>query len=87
MSAQVTPWGKHGVDQLTDEMPMAYRDGERGESNYGFISFEDKGDLIVSPVADRASLVKRGLREEGKVNVGVFSEGQRGFSSITGRMC
>ena len=45
----------------------------------GFISFEDKGDLIVSPVADRASLVKMGIKPEAKVNVGVFSEGQRVF--------
>jgi putative restriction endonuclease len=45
----------------------------------GFISFEDKGDLIVSPVADRPSLVKMGIRPEAKMNVGVFSEGQRAF--------
>jgi len=45
----------------------------------GFISFEDKGDLIVSPVADRSSLLKMGIRPEGKVSVGVFSEGQCGF--------
>lgn len=45
----------------------------------GFISFEDKGDLIVSPVADRPSLLKMGIRPEGKLNVGVFTEGQRGF--------
>jgi len=45
----------------------------------GFISFEDKGDLIVSPVADRASLLKMGIRPEAKLNVGVFSEGQRSF--------
>ena len=45
----------------------------------GFISFEDKGDLIVSPVADRTSLVKMGIMPEEKVNVGVFSEGQRVF--------
>ena len=45
----------------------------------GFISFEDKGDLIISPVADRPSLLKMGIRPEGKMNVGVFSEGQRVF--------
>jgi putative restriction endonuclease len=45
----------------------------------GFISFEDKGDLIVSPVADRASLLKMGIKPEAKLNVGVFSEGQRVF--------
>jgi hypothetical protein len=44
-----------------------------------FISFEDKGDLIVSPVADRPSLLKMGIKPEAKVNVGVFSEGQRVF--------
>jgi putative restriction endonuclease len=45
----------------------------------GFISFENKGDLIVSPVADRRSLLKMGISPEGKVNVGIFSEGQRTF--------
>jgi hypothetical protein len=33
--------------------------------------------LIVSPVADRPSLLKIGIRPEGKVNVGAFSQGQR----------
>jgi predicted restriction endonuclease len=45
----------------------------------GFISFEDNGLLIASPVADRASLVKMGIDPKGKMNVGVFSEGQRRF--------
>jgi putative restriction endonuclease len=45
----------------------------------GFISFEDKGDVVVSPVADRSSLLKMGIKPDGKLNVGVFSEGQRIF--------
>lgn len=45
----------------------------------GFISFENNGDLVVSPVADRASLVRMGIEPERKVNVGAFSEGQRRF--------
>jgi hypothetical protein len=45
----------------------------------GFISFENSGELIVSPVADRPSLLKMGIKPEGKVNVGVFAEGQRKF--------
>jgi putative restriction endonuclease len=45
----------------------------------GFISFEDKGDLIVSPVVDQPSLVKMGIDPKEKMNVGVFSEGQRSF--------
>ena len=45
----------------------------------GFISFENKGDLLISPVADRQSLAKMGLPLDRRVNVGDFSEGQRRF--------
>ena len=45
----------------------------------GFISFEDTGRLIVSPVADRISLRKMGVETETGVNVGPFSSGQRAF--------
>ena len=45
----------------------------------GFISFEDSGQLIVSPVADQKSLKRMGIEPEGAVNVGAFSEGQRRY--------
>lgn len=45
----------------------------------GFISFEDKGELLVSPVADRNSLMKMGLDAAAKLNVGGFSSGQRKY--------
>jgi hypothetical protein len=45
----------------------------------GFISFEDAGRLIVSPVAHRESLRRMGIEIEQPVNVGAFSEGQRAF--------
>jgi hypothetical protein len=45
----------------------------------GFISFENSGGLIVSPVADPKSLGRMGISRSGMVNVGVFSEGQRKF--------
>jgi hypothetical protein len=45
----------------------------------GFISFEDQGRLIVSPVAHAESLRKMGIRSDETVNVGSFSEGQRRF--------
>jgi putative restriction endonuclease len=45
----------------------------------GFISFEGNGDLVVSPVADRTSLVRMGITPERKINVRGFSEGQRKF--------
>ena len=45
----------------------------------GFISFEDSGQLIVSPVADERSLTRMGIDTRSSVNVGVFSEGQRRY--------
>ena len=45
----------------------------------GFISFEDAGRLIISPVAHKESLRRMGVETERAVNVGVFSEGQRMF--------
>jgi hypothetical protein len=45
----------------------------------GFISFENNGDLLVSPVAHRQSLIRMGIALDGSVNVGAFSEGQRRF--------
>ena len=45
----------------------------------GFISFEGNGNLIVAPVADDASLRRMGVDPDAHINVGAFSEGQRGF--------
>jgi putative restriction endonuclease len=45
----------------------------------GFISFEDKGALIVSPVAHQQSLAKMGITPGAALNVGLFTEGQRKF--------
>ncbi len=45
----------------------------------GFISFEDNGNLIISPVAHRISLRRMGIRTEGATNVGQFSTGQKKF--------
>jgi len=45
----------------------------------GFISFEDSGNLIVSPVAHKPSLNRMGVETDHVVNVGSFTEGQRPF--------
>jgi putative restriction endonuclease len=45
----------------------------------GFISFEDSGELIVSPVAHHTSLNRMGVITDRVVNVGAFTEGQRHF--------
>lgn len=45
----------------------------------GLISFEDSGELLISPVAHRNSLQRMGVPTENLSNVGSFSHGQRVF--------
>ena len=45
----------------------------------GFISFENTGQLIVSPVSDPVSLMRMGIDLDARLNVGAFSEGQRQY--------
>ena len=45
----------------------------------GFISFEDSGALIISPVAHAPSLQRMGLPTDKVLNVGAFTEGHKQF--------
>lgn len=45
----------------------------------GFITFENTGEVLISPVAHLDSLRKMGVAITEKINVGKFSEGQSGF--------
>ena len=45
----------------------------------GFISFENNGRLLISPVADSDSLRRMGVQVDEAVNVGAFSQGQRRY--------
>lgn len=45
----------------------------------GFITFEDNGDVVVSPVAHRPSMARMGLDPMRLANVGTFSTGQKNF--------
>jgi HNH endonuclease len=45
----------------------------------GFISFENSGKLIISPVAHRPSLQRMGIDTANAVNVGEFTSGQKQF--------
>jgi len=45
----------------------------------GYISFEGHGDLLVSPVAHKDSLLRMGIDPAERANVGAFSEGQRAY--------
>lgn len=45
----------------------------------GFIGFDGKGELLISPVADRKSLERMGVQTRDRLNVGAFAEGQRRY--------
>jgi predicted restriction endonuclease len=45
----------------------------------GFISFENNGELLISPVADKGSLNKMGVPVDSILNVGGFTDGQKTF--------
>lgn len=45
----------------------------------GFISFEDSGKVLVSPVADLAAIERMGIGSDMLQNVGAFSAGQRKY--------
>ncbi len=45
----------------------------------GFLSFENSGKVLVSPVADRATMSKMGIVDDMLRNVGSFSDGQRKY--------
>jgi len=45
----------------------------------GFIGFENSGELIISPIAHTPSLQRMGIETEHRVNVGLFTEGQKHF--------
>ena len=45
----------------------------------GFIGFENNGELIISPIAHRPSLVRMGIETEKSFNVGSFTQGQKEF--------
>ena len=47
----------------------------------GFISFENNGDVILSPVAHAESLRKMGIDPSERINVGGFTDGQKHYLS------
>jgi HNH endonuclease len=45
----------------------------------GFISFENDGELLISPIVHRESLRRMGIPSDERRNVGGFTEGQRRY--------
>jgi hypothetical protein len=80
IASHVQPWRDSSNEQRLDgENGLLLTPTVDHLFDKGFISFEDSGQLIVSPVADSRSLKRMGIDTEHRVNVGGFSEGQRGY--------
>jgi len=80
IASHVQPWRDSSNEQRLDgENGLLLTPTVDHLFDKGFISFEDAGQLIVSPVADQRSLKRMGIETENRVNVGAFSQGQRRY--------
>ena len=80
IASHVQPWRDSSNEQRLDgENGLLLTPTVDHLFDKGFISFEDSGQLIVSPVADPKSLQRMGVDPDGRMNVGAFSEGQRRY--------
>lgn len=80
IASHVKPWRDSSNDErLNGENGLLLTPTIDHLFDKGFLSFEDGGRLIVSPVADPVSLQRMGIPTDTIVNVGTFSEGQRLF--------
>ncbi|MBS0216294.1 MAG: HNH endonuclease [Proteobacteria bacterium] len=74
------PWrDSSNEDRLNGENGLLLTPNVDHLFDRGFISFEDEGKVLISPVTHRESLRKMGLEEALNSNVGRFTEGQRKF--------
>jgi hypothetical protein len=80
IASHVQPWRDSSNEQRLDgENGLLLTPSVDHLFDKGFISFEDSGQLIVSPVADQRSLKRMGIEIDPRVNVGAFSQGQRRY--------
>ncbi len=80
IASHAKPWRDSGNEERLDgENGLLLTPSIDHLFDRGFISFEDNGDLLVSPVAHQVSLTQMGVDTTRAVNVGTFSSGQKHF--------
>ncbi|MCP5151984.1 MAG: HNH endonuclease [Chromatiales bacterium] len=79
-ASHIKPWRDAADDErLAGENGLLLTPSIDHLFDRGFISFEDGGRLLISPVAHRESLARMGVPVDAPFHVGAFSEGQRTF--------
>jgi len=74
IASHVQPWRDSSNEQRLDgENGLLLTPTVDHLFDKSFISFEDSGQLIVSPVADQRSLKRMGVDPESRVNEGYFN--------------
>lgn len=80
IASHIQPWRRSTHEQrLNGENGLLLTPTIDHLFDKGFISFENDGKLIVSPVADGPSLERMGIAMTGNINGGRFSDGQRQY--------
>jgi putative restriction endonuclease len=80
IASHIKPWRDSSNDErLNGENGLLLTPSIDHLFDKGFLSFENGGDLIVSPVADPVSLRRMGIPVDRTINVGAFSTDQRRF--------
>jgi putative restriction endonuclease len=79
IASHIKPWrSASNVERLDGENGLMLSPNVDFLFDRGFISFADDGRLLISPVADIATLTRLGIQPNGQ-NVGEFTQGQRRY--------